>query len=99
MQSTFDYLQVLLAMNDDNKEKAPVLDHYDFEQFTSNSPNPLLRIQQSLVKALNIRGYLPTLILYLLDDDLFTTPKLYLPSEIELHLCWIFSTCDDMLKT
>lgn len=41
---------------------------------------------------------MPAMLLYIIDTDLFTEPELYLPSEIEASLRWIFSTCDEVIK-
>lgn len=99
LNTTIDYLQVLRSLYDENREKAPLFDKYDFEHFTSNHKNPLVRMNEAFFKAINNKGYLPALIIYIMDDDIFSEPELYLPSEIELHLRWIFSVFDETLKS
>lgn len=41
---------------------------------------------------------MPVMILHIIDEDIFTEPELYLPSEIEKQLCWIFSIIDENVK-
>lgn len=99
LSSTVDYLMVLRSLYDEGREKAPVFDKYDFEHFTSLHENPLLRINHAFHQAINSKGYLPALIILLIDEDIFMSPELYLPSEIESHLRWIFDNIDQALKT
>lgn len=98
LTSTMNYLQVLRNMNDEGREKAPLFDSFDFEIFTSSATNNILRLQQALSNALSTCGYLPSVILLLLDHEIFSTAELYLPSEIESQLRWIFSQVTNMIK-
>lgn len=98
MRITADYLQVLRTMNDDGKEKAPLFDVYDFEIFTSTTDNNLLRVNQAMTKALSTSGYIPSVILLFIDEEIFCNPELYLPSELETQLRWIFAQVANMLK-
>lgn len=98
LRSTSDYLQVLRTMNDEGREKAPLFDTFDFEVFTSTARNNLLRMHAAMTDALNNTGYLPALILFMLDVDIFCKPELYLPSEIEAQLRWIFGQITDLIK-
>lgn len=98
LQITSDYLQVLKSMNDNGKEKSPLFDSFDFETFTSTADNNLLRMHHAMVKALSSSGYLPSVILFFIDDSVFCKPELYLPSEIEAQLRWIFSKVTDMIR-
>lgn len=98
LKSSADYFLVLRSLYDEGREKAPFFDKCDVELFTSNHPNPLLRINESFMKAINTKGYLPALIVLLLDEDIFMKPELYLPSEIEAHLRWIFDNINQTLK-
>lgn len=98
LASTKDYLQVLRNMNDEGKEKAPLFDSFDFDIFTSDARNHVLRMHQSTSCALSTLGYLPSVILLFLDADIFTDSELYLPSEVEAQLCWVFSQITSMIK-
>lgn len=85
-------------MYDKNREKAPFFDNFDVQFFTSDHPSPLFRIHQAFYKAINNKGYLPALIVFLIDEDFFMTPELYLPSELEAHLRWFLDDADQTLK-
>lgn len=98
LQDTTGYLQVLRSMHDEGRERAPLFDTFDFEVFTSTHQNPLVRINHAFTNAFSNKGYMPAMILYIIDTDLFENPELYLPSEIEGHLRWIFQTCDEAIK-
>lgn len=98
LHKTKDYLQVLKNMNDENREKSPLFDSYDFTVFTSQADNALLRQQQATRDALSQLGYLPSVVLIFIDTDLFTNLELYLPSEIESQLRWVFSQIVEMFK-
>lgn len=98
LASTTGYLQVLRNLHDDGKEKAPLFDIFDFQTFTSSACNNLLRMHQAMMVALSTTGYLPAVILFFLDPEIFFTPELYLPSEIESQLRWIFAQITELIK-
>lgn len=56
-------------------------------------------MNDAFYKLFNSESYLPTIVVYFLDDDLYMGPELFLPSEVESHLRWIFSDFDQALKT
>lgn len=96
--SSISYLQVLRNLYDEGREKASFFDNYDFKFATSDDPNPLSRINKAFYKLFNEETYLPTVVVYFLDDDLFMKPELFLPSEIEAHLRWLFQDFDQAIK-
>lgn len=98
LKSSLDYLLVLRNLYDEGREKAPFFDNFDIEYFTSLHENPLFRIHQAFYQALNTKGQLPSLIVFMIDPDMFMAPELYLPSELEAHLRWFFDDMDQALK-
>lgn len=79
-----------MTLHDENREKSQLFEKYGFEHFTDQSSNPLQRLNWAFYKALNSTNYMPSIVVYFLDDDIFTAPELFIPSEIESQLCWIF---------
>lgn len=98
LKESIGYLQVLRKLYDEGRERAAFFDKFDFEFATSDEDNPLSRINTAFYKLYNNNKYLPVLIIYILDEDIFMKPELYLPSEVEIHLRWIFSDFDQALK-
>lgn len=99
LKSSIDYCHVLRSLYDKGREKMTFFDTFDVDHFTSDHTNPLLCMNQAFFKAINNRGFLPALIVLMIDEDIFMTPELYLPSEIETHLRWIFKNIDQTIKS
>lgn len=90
----------MVKLHGEGREKQYALDFYEFKKYhDSKTINILAQIINSLVKGLSENPRLPTMIFVFMDDLIFTSGEIYLLSEIEKQLRWVFSTMEEQLKT
>lgn len=95
LQACFESLKKL---HDEGRERQYVFDYYDFYTFRDDGFNLLSQVTNSLITGLGQMRHLPSKIFIFIDDLIFTSAEIYLPSEIEAQLRWIFSTIDNTIK-
>lgn len=89
----------LVKLHQEGRERQYVFDHYDFKLTRNETTvNILSQVTNSMNKALSSAQRLPTFIIVFLEDLMFTSAEIYLPSEIEAQLRWIFANIDQSLK-
>lgn len=75
------------------------MDYYDVKIFQDRqSTNILSQISNSINLGLSQTMRLPSLIFLFMEDLIFTSGEIFLPSEIEVQLRWIFQQVDSSLK-
>lgn len=90
----------LMKLYQEEREHQYVFDHYKFYKFVNeNTMSVLAQITNGVATALSSTGQMPSVIFLFLEDLIFTSTEIYLPSEIEAQLRWIFGSIDHMLKT
>lgn len=95
----FPCFDSLRKLHDEGRETQYVFGYYDFYVFHDNATvNLLSQIVNGITKGLSVARRLPSMIFLFLDDLIFTSAEIYLPSEIEAQLRWIFSNIDNAIK-
>lgn len=99
LQDMFPCMEGLLKLHDEEREKQYVFDHYEIIKFYDpETVNLLAQITNSINMGLSQRLRLPSMVFLFLDDLIFTSGEIFLPSEIEAQLRWIFEKVDQAFK-
>lgn len=89
----------LLKLHEEERERQYAFDFYDFHIFhDETATNILSQITNSVASGLTKMRRLPTLMFIFLEDLIFTSAEIYLASEVESQLRWIFKTIDNFIK-
>lgn len=100
LQDLRDCFVSLEKLHNEGREKQYIFDYYDIHFFLDDKAyNILAQIANSVSRGLSELTRLPSIIFVFLDDLIFTSGEIFLPSEVEVQLRWIFTQVDDDIKT